>query len=178
MRKSIHLLIASAAIFVVTNAVVKATYIVYAPNYPTLTQLESGWNAAFISWLTDEYGVSPIITSTTTYAGQEGQVFVVSSYNVGSMNGKILGRAFDPQEATSLGSGSYHYQVQANGAFKCNDIDGCLCDPYERHYPDGHIERGCNCELPGLSCEFAPTNNFTGSYQIRPSDYTSLPVLN
>src|SRR5690606_3303528 len=87
----------------------------------------------------------PVITGTTTYAGQAGQIFVVSSFTAGSVSGRILGRAFDPAEATHLGDGKYLYTVAANGGFTCNSTGSCeTCEPHEFHSTQG-VERWCKC---------------------------------
>ena len=184
MRTALRMFALSMAILTLTASAARATHTVYAPNYPTLSQLESGWNAAFVSWLAVQYGGTPVITSTTTYAGPDGQIFVVSSFTAGTINGRILGRAFDPQEATPVGDGSYSYQVKSTGAFTCTSDPESTCayEPHERHYQDGSYERWCACRhqtgAKGASVTLMPADSFTGSYRIRPGDYGSLPALN
>lgn len=122
MRTALRMFALSMAILTLTASAARATHTVYAPNYPALSQLESGWNAAFVSWLAVQYGGTPVITSTTTYAGPDGQIFVVSSFTAGTINGRILGLAFDPQEATPVGDGSYSYQVKSTGLLPARQI--------------------------------------------------------
>ncbi len=168
-----------AVAFTFASGVARATHTVSVPNYPTLQQLESGWNAAFASWLTSQYGGTPTITSTTTYAGQDGQIFVVSTYTAGTAHGTILGRAFDPQDATPLGGGNYWYEVEKG--FTCTPEGSCqICDPHERHYPDGSYERWCNCFYntgEKGACALVPVEELVGSYEVSPTDYGSLPAL-
>ena len=184
MRNVIRVLVVSMFILTTTAVLVaRATpHTVYVPNYPTLAQLESGWNAAFVSWLTAQYGGVPVITGTTTYAGQAGQIFVVSSFTAGAVNGKILGRAFDPAEATHLGDGKYLYEVEENGGFTCTPGGGCgICEPHEKHNNNGTYERWCECTYwhngENGSCALNPLGDFVGSYQLEPMYYGSLPVL-
>ena len=171
---------------VLLSGVARATHTVVVPDYPTLAQLESGWNAAFVSWLTVQYGGTPVITSTVTYSGQEGQLFVVSKFIAGSVSGSILGRAFDPYEGTSLGGGEYLYDVASGAGFICVPILDCLdCEGRETRFPDGSYERVCSCILVNTegeweskaSCSLTTYGDFTGSYKLVPGDYGTLPVL-
>lgn len=167
---------------VLMSGAARATHTVVVPDYPTLAQLESGWNAAFVSWLTVQYGGSPVITSTVTYSGQEGQIFVVSRFTAGSVVGTILGRAFDPYEGTLLGGGEYRCEVADEGGFSCIPEGGCqICDAYERRGADGSTEWKCNCvartEGEVSMCGLIPVDGFSGSYKLVPGDYGTLPVL-
>lgn len=172
-------------LFTLSSVSIWANYPVNVPDYPTLTQLESGWNAAFVSWLTSEYGGSPVITSTVTYQGQQGQIFVVSTYTAaGGAHGTLLGRAFDPHEATHLGGSNYRYDVE--DGFRCDPTLDCLqCKAFETR--DGlSITRWCDCvsvneegENGGkASCAVIPLTDLVGSYELAVGDYVNLPVLN
>jgi len=175
-----RLFFVSAMILMCVGTTAFATYTVSVPDYPTLSQLESGWNDAFVSWLTGQYGGSPVITSTTTYTNQDGEILVMSSFVAGSVSGNILGRAFDPQDATSLGGGNYMYAVAADGGFTCAPAANCsLCEPHEKHNSDGSYERWCDCPHPegNGGCTLTPLGDLVGSYNIDPSDYGSLPNL-
>ena len=179
-------MIVASAFLVITSVVLSsvawATHTVSVPDYPTLAELESGWNAAFVSWLTRQYGGSPTITSTVTYSGQEGQIFVVSRFTAGSVNGTISGRAFDPVEGTALGGGEYWYEVASSAGFSCIPEGGCqICNTRERRNADGSTEWKCNCiartEGEVAMCGLIPADGFAGSYKLVPGDYGSLPVL-
>lgn len=176
MLQRLSALILSTVLYLgVTPA--SATVTLSVPNYPTVAQLETGWNNAFIAILTAAHGMAPTITGTTTYQGAGGAIYVVSTFTVGSTTGSILGTAFNPATATSLGNGNYSYA--ANKGFRCERSDGfCSCTARQAIKPDVIIQE-CVCDGGSGGCALINIDGqFTGTYDLNPANYSSLPTMN
>lgn len=166
----------AAALFFLGAAAVSAAT-VSVPNFPSTSQLEAGWTAAFAALLTSEYGTAPTITATTTYQGADGYIYVVSRYTAGTVVGSIVGIAFDPSAAISIGDGAY--EVKAEDGFRCFRSEGsCPCSAEQMKTVEGDLIRRCLCDGKTGACGFQDLDgSFSGSYSIRPSDYASLPAM-
>ena len=174
--KKIGMAVAALVLFTSTaSAVVPVTCV----DYPTVSQLETAWNAAFVTELNATYSGTTTISSTTTYRGGAGQIYVVSHFNVGSHFGSILGVAFDPATDTPIGSGNY--EVEADKGFECYRSEGfCNCSAEEITQPDGTRIRRCYCDGGTGGCGMIDLNgSFSGTYEINPSSsyYSALPSM-
>lgn len=172
MLQRLSMLMLSAMLYMGASTA-SATVTLSVPNYPIIAQLESGWNNAFVAILANIHGSTPTITATTTYQGGGGEVYVVSSFTVGS----ILGLAFDPTTATSLGSGNYRYT--ASEGFRCEASSYCSCSAIRVKHTNGDIEERCDCNGGQGGCTYLPIDGLlTGTYDLNPSSYSGLPTMN
>ena len=176
MLQKLALLMLGGMLWIAATHTASATVALSVPNYPTVAQLESGWNDAFVAVLTSVYGSTPTIITTTTYKGVGGEIYVVSKFTVGTINGSILGLAFDPATATSLGSGNYRYTASAG--FRCDPNGSCQsCSAVQIIKQDGTKIQRCDCNSAG-GCDFYPVDGqFSGTYDINPSSYSGLPNM-
>jgi hypothetical protein len=159
--------------------VANATITVTVPDYPSVSELEAGWNTAFTTFLADEYGGSPSITSTTTYEGPGGGIYVVSEFVVGSEEGSILAVAFSPETAQDLGNGKYLMNVEDDWGFECYQSEPfCACSAERIIQSDGTIIQRCNCDGGTGACGMRDSDGaFAGLYELEPSTYSNLPGL-
>lgn len=177
MLQKLTLLMLGGMLWIAATHTASATVTLSVPNYPTVAQLESGWNDAFVAVLTSVYGSTPTIITTTTYKGVGGEIYVVSKFTVGTINGSILGLAFDSDTATPLGSGNYRYG--ASHAFRCENSGYCSCSAIRVEFPNGDVEEKCDCNGGKGGCTLIQINGqLSGTYDLNPSNYSSLPTMN
>ncbi|MCE7935528.1 MAG: hypothetical protein DYG96_13205 [Chlorobi bacterium CHB2] len=177
MLRKLTVLMLGGMLWMAAAHVASATVTVSVPNYPTVAQLEAGWNDAFIAILTAAHGAAPTITETVTYQGATGEIYVVSKFTIGPINGSMLGLAFDPKSATSLGSGNYRYGV--SHAFRCENSGYCSCSAIRVEFPNGDVQEKCDCYGGKGGCSLIPINGqLIGTYDLNPANYSGLPTMN
>ncbi|KXK57586.1 MAG: hypothetical protein IPM61_02540 [Chlorobi bacterium] len=177
MLRTLAMLMLGGMLWITAAHTASATVAVSVPNYPTVAQLEAGWNNAFIAILTAAHGAAPTITETVTYHGTSGEIYVVSKFTIGTINGSILGLAFDPKSATSLGSGNYRYG--AAHAFRCENSSSSSCSAIRSKFPNGDVQEKCNCNKGKGGSSLIPINGqLIGTYDLNPANYSGLPTMN